>query len=182
MRIIVAMTPSGGIGKEGGIPWDLPSERRFFSKETKGAVVIMGRKTWESLVRAGVAPLRGRVNIVISSMPGKTADDCCWVTNLNEALMHGAATNREVYVIGGSELYREALQHPACDECIVTHVLRDIVGCDTFFPVSTAHAHGWGDLRMRVCKKEQLQVENGIPFFFARYRKLAQCGSAVLID
>lgn len=178
MRIIVAMTPSGAIGKNGSIPWDLPADRRFFRNETKGSVVVMGRKTWESLVRAGVAPLPGRINVVVSRShragAGAGGDgDVAWVASLDEALVLPAATveGSHVFVIGGTELYRAALAHPSCEECVVTHVLCHVAGCDTYFPFATAYAHGWGDMRMQRCKDDDLQEENGIPFFIARYRK-----------
>lgn len=141
-----------------------------------GSVVIMGRKTFESM---GGVPLQGRVNVVVTRvLGGKVKPEgmggmggVFWAQCLESALSPEIVAGRKVYIIGGVELYKEALAHPACEECIVTHVLVDVPGCDTFFPMATAYSHGWGDLRMRVCAEAERQVDNGIPYFIARYRR-----------
>jgi dihydrofolate reductase len=113
------------IGLDGRMPWHLPGELQHFKSVTMGKPIVMGRKTWESIGR----PLPGRQNIVISRNQDYLAEgaECC--TSLQGALE--IALGEEVMVIGGGELYRQAL--PLADRMILT-----LVDCapeaDTFFP------------------------------------------------
>ena len=113
------------IGVSGGMPWHLPEEFRFFKKTTMGHVIVMGRKTYESLGK----PLPGRRNIVLSrtmeSVPEVTV-----VKNLEE-LKKLNIPSEGIFVIGGADIFRLLL--PECDELFITHVHREVPG-DTFLP------------------------------------------------
>ncbi len=125
MIAIVAMALNRVIGVNGGLPWRLKGELAYFKRTTLGHVVVMGRKTFESIGR----PLPGRENVVISrSWDG--AEGVRVVRSPDEVVEPG--DRREVFVIGGAEIYRALL--PRCDEVLLTLVLREVVG-DTFLPL-----------------------------------------------
>jgi len=126
LAIVVAMTVTRVIGREGKIPWDLPADRRLFRQLTIGGAVIMGRRTFESLP----APLVDRLNIVVThsdrQYPGaETAED------LATALEFAKRSGRPTFVIGGVELYRAAL--PLADTLYVSWVEGGFAG-DRHFP------------------------------------------------
>lgn len=117
--LIVACSENGVIGVDGDLPWRLPEDLRHFMRSTKGHAVIMGRKTFESLVK----PLGGRLNIVVSSSmespPRAEGEE--WgnwgvvvARSLEEAIEVGRAADLElgkglVWVAGGGEIYRQAI-------------------------------------------------------------------------
>ncbi len=124
MIAIVAMALNRVIGVDGGLPWKLKGELAFFKRTTMGHVVVMGRKTFDSIGRA----LPGRENVVISrSWEG--VDGVTVVRSPDEVVEAG--DGRRMYVIGGAEVYRALL--PRCDEVLLTVVLREVDG-DTFLP------------------------------------------------
>ena len=125
ITLIAAMTPHRVIGVAGGMPWHLPGELRHFKETTLNKAIVMGRKTWQSIGR----PLSGRQNIVVSRAEGLCIDGCEVARSLDEALM--LAGSQEVMVIGGGDLFREALQKAG--RMILTFVDLDIQG-DTYFP------------------------------------------------
>jgi dihydrofolate reductase len=126
LGIVVAMTRSGVIGLGGRLPWDLPADRQLFRRLTIGNTVIMGRRTFESLPGA----LPGRHNLVVSrssrELPGAAV-----CPTLGAALAAGRRLQRPLFVIGGRDLYREAL--PLADFLHVSWVEGDCAG-DRFFP------------------------------------------------
>ena len=126
MKAIVAMTRNRVIGKGNKIPWLLPGEQKWFKETTMGHPVLMGRKTFESIGR----PLPGRHNIVVTRS-GKIGgvEIVRDLTEFNPALYE--ANGRDVFVIGGSEIYRALL--PKCDAIYVTMVKQEYDG-DTYFP------------------------------------------------
>ncbi len=123
--LIAAADERGAIGKDGHIPWDIPEDRHRFKELTIGHTVIMGRRTFEEIGR----PLPQRQNIIVSSTLGYN-DGCDVVESLAEAV--ACADDSEVFVIGGSRLFREAV--PIADIIYLTRVSGDFQG-DVFFPV-----------------------------------------------
>lgn len=126
LGIVVAMTNAGVIGRDGQLPWDLPEDRRLFRQLTVGGTVIMGRRTFESLP----GPLVDRINIVVTRgchhyHAAETAPD------LPTALILARRSNRPTFIIGGVELYREAL--PVADYLHISWVEGDIPG-GRYFP------------------------------------------------
>lgn len=102
--MILAIAANGVIGREGGLPWSEPEDRAHFESTTRGATVIMGRRTWEETGR----PLDGRVNIVVSRSfdppPGVHS-----ASNLDDAVAIARRVARgETFVIGGARLFTEA--------------------------------------------------------------------------
>lgn len=130
IRIIAAMTEGRVIGNKGGLPWqkkDVPGELAWFEECTKGSVVIMGKRTWESLPEK-YRPLPDRVNVIISNTMTRT-DNLIIFSSLIDALT--AYKDVNVWIIGGAALYAEGLQY--ADELFLTKVVGEFAG-DTFFP------------------------------------------------
>ena len=126
IAIVVAMDRNHVIGREGGLPWHLPSDLRHFKRLTMGRPIIMGRRTHDSIGR----PLPGRDNIVVTGNPAYLAPGCRIAHSLDEAL--GLAADAPMAcVIGGAALYREAL--PLASRIYLTEVHADAHG-DVRFP------------------------------------------------
>ncbi len=126
VALIVAMAKNRVIGREQRLPWHLPADLRHFKKITMGHPIIMGRRTFESIGR----PLPGRKNIVVTRQRDFQAKGCEVVHSLEEAL-RAAEPAEEAFIIGGAELYRQAL--PLAEKIYLTLLDAEIEG-DTFFP------------------------------------------------
>ncbi len=124
MTAIVAMALNRVIGRDGGLPWKLKGELAFFKKTTMGHMVVMGRRTYESIGR----PLPGRENVVVSR--SMTAVEGVRLVGSPDEVTE-VGDGRTVFVIGGAEIYRALL--PRCDEVLLTMVLREVEG-DTVLP------------------------------------------------
>jgi len=195
--LIVAATPSGGIGKDGKLPWDLPADMAYFKRITTevpggggGGVparcnaVIMGRRTWSSIPEK-FRPLRGRLNVVLSrgeeaavrasaALPPEVlvAPSLAAALALLSAPPH-AASVAAAFVIGGAAAFAEALAGApgvVCDTVFLTRVLAD-VPCDVAIPPVDDAAYALDELAPR-------QEQNGVPFQFAVYRHRALHGLA----
>jgi dihydrofolate reductase len=125
-KAIAAMSQNRVIGRENRIPWHLPEDFRWFKKMTTGQIVVMGRKTFESIGR----PLPYRSTVVLSrsgfNYPGVQT-----IRSWSELEGLGSG-HSEVFICGGAEIYAQAL--PLCSDLYLTVVKREVVG-DTFFPV-----------------------------------------------
>jgi dihydrofolate reductase len=126
ISIIAAMSRNRVIGKDGAIPWHIPEDLRRFRELTLGHTVIMGRKTFESIGR----PLDGRRNVVVTGQNNYTREGTLVVHSLMEAI-ESSAPDSELFICGGSEIYRQAL--PLCAKIYLTVVDLDIEG-DRYFP------------------------------------------------
>jgi dihydrofolate reductase len=132
ISLIVAAAENGVIGNAGTMPWRMPSDLKRFRTLTIGKPVVMGRKTFQSLPK----PLDGRDNIVITRDPHFMPEGATVVGSLDAALEIAAAcaTRRgtdEIMVIGGGEIYRQAL--PLANRIYLTQIQAKLVG-DTSFP------------------------------------------------
>lgn len=130
LSVIAAVADNGVIGRDGRLPWHLPDEMRHFRRVTLGKAVVMGRLTWESLRR----PLRDRLNLVVTSRDGWTAEGAERAGSLDDALAQArAAGHEEAVVIGGARLYAEAV--PRADRLYLTHVEAEVEGDVRFPPI-----------------------------------------------
>jgi dihydrofolate reductase len=129
VSIVAAVARNGVIGAGGGLPWHLPDDLRLFKETTLGHVLVMGRRTYESIGR----PLPGRTTIVVTRQEGWSAgaDDVLVAHGVEEALGRARALDDEVFVVGGGELYAAAL--PYADRLLLTYVEQEPEG-DTSFP------------------------------------------------
>ncbi len=120
LTAIVAMTPSGVIGRDGDLPWKLSTDLRRFKKLTMGGVLIMGRRTYESIGR----PLPGRTTIVVTRNPDWSAEGVLRAASPREALL--LAGDRPTFVVGGAEIYRQLM--PECTDLLLTRVFSTVSG------------------------------------------------------
>jgi dihydrofolate reductase/thymidylate synthase len=129
MYLIVASNLNGGIGKDGTIPWELKEDMDYFRAKTMFGVLIMGRKTFESLPRL----LPNRVHIVVSKT--LSPKEGVYVESTFHAAWQRARTfDKEVWVIGGSKIYEEAFRHFALEKVYHT-LVQNTHECDTFIKI-----------------------------------------------
>lgn len=129
LTLIAALSRNHCIGKSGAIPWRLPEDQKRFKELTLNHVVVMGRKTWESLPEK-FRPLPGRTNVVLTRQADYALPEgVARFPSLPEALT--AYPDQQIFVIGGTEIYAQAL--PLADRMELTHVDMDVKG-DAFFP------------------------------------------------
>lgn len=126
LSLIVAMDRNRVIGRNNQLPWHLPADLKHFKTLTMGHTMIMGRKTFDSIGR----PLPGRVSIVITRNRAYAPADVVVVYSLDEALA-AAPHDDEVFIIGGADVFREAL--PIAHRLYLTVIDHDFDG-DTFLP------------------------------------------------
>ena len=124
---MAAVGGNGVIGVEGRLPWRIPDDLARFKRMTIGNAVVMGRATYESIGK----PLPDRLNIVLSRRPGLTYDGVVVVGSLEEALDVARSAEHDLFVAGGSDVYRLAL--PISDRMELTEVAATPEG-DTWFP------------------------------------------------
>jgi dihydrofolate reductase len=129
INIIAAIDDSNGIGKNGMIPWKLPCDLKRFKMITDNGIVIMGRVTWESLPRK---PLPNRINIIVTRSKSYLCNEDALVAHsFEEALAISKSYNKNIFVIGGEQLYKHALEFN--HRIYLTHVFGDF-NCDRHFP------------------------------------------------
>ena len=163
--IVVAATTDLGIGYKGSLPWRIPVDMAHFKSLTTGSAVIMGRKTWES-IPIQHRPLAQRLNIVLTrNQEKRTLEESVVVARSLEEALQFSSSFSSVFVIGGSELYREAMEHPQCEKIYMTKV-ESICNVDTFFPAIPR------DKFRLTYESEKLKEEKaGISFWFQEYEK-----------
>lgn len=131
--IVAAADEEDGIGIQGHLPWKISSEIKFFRRITTSGesnAVIMGRRTWDSL---GSKKLPGRLNIILSTFLPCGRDPLIF-KSLDEALSHCKETMiSSVWVIGGAQLYQEALLSSKCQGIILSRI-KGTYRCDVKFP------------------------------------------------
>jgi len=158
MNLIVAVYEDWGIGRDGTQPIALSADRKFFRETTRGAMVIVGRRTIEDF--PGKKPLPGRVNIALTrsetEIPGFT------VCHTPEAAVELGKNAEKCFVIGGGSIYRQML--PYCDAAYITKVHCN-PGSDTFFPDLDADEN-WYPAEIL-----QSGEENGIAYEMLLYKR-----------
>ncbi|HQW88045.1 MAG TPA: dihydrofolate reductase [Flavobacteriales bacterium] len=164
---IAAVSANGVIGRDGDLPWHLPDDMAFFQRTTRGHCVITGRLNWES-IPIRYRPLKHRTNIVVTRNPVYDAPGAVVVGSLEAALDHARALGEpEAFIIGGGQLYREALARKMVDRIYLTRVHAELQG-DTHFPLVDA---GWHE----VWREEHPADErHAHPFTFLRLERVEQ--------
>ena len=128
IALVVAAAENNAIGKNNQLLWHLPKDLKFFKDVTWAGVVIMGRKTYESVNK----PLPGRLNIVITSNKEWKRETVLTAPGLEEAIDLAKAENfKAIYIIGGGEIYKQAMH--IADTIYITRVHASLDG-DTYFP------------------------------------------------
>ncbi|XP_025162324.1 dihydrofolate reductase isoform X2 [Harpegnathos saltator] len=142
LELIAAACENMGIGIKGDLPWRLKTEMEYFTRMTtetkdknKKNVVLMGRRTWDCLPET-YRPLRNRINMVLTSQLmnyGDKAIVCTSIPNALEIITKIQNEVERVWVIGGSKVYKEAMESPYFGRLYLTRI-RKRFECDTFFP------------------------------------------------
>ncbi|GLT92084.1 hypothetical protein SLE2022_099410 [Rubroshorea leprosula] len=185
-QVVVAATRDMGIGKDGKLPWRLPSDLKFFKELTlttsdpwKKNAVVMGRRTWES-IPPEYRPLPGRLNVVLTrsgSSDVGTGENLVSCRSFPAALQLLAKAPyclsvETVFVIGGGQLLREALNAQGCEAIHITEIGTSI-DCDTFIPaIDFSCFQPW--------YSSAPLVENNIPFSFVTYARVRNSATASL--
>ena len=128
--IIVAVSENDAIGKDNKLLFHLKEDMQNFKRLTTSNVVIMGRKTYESIGK----PLKDRINIVISRSDNKDEENLIWVHSLEEAIKKAKEYEKDIYIIGGGSIYKEALEKDIADKIYLTRIQKKVNDADTFFP------------------------------------------------
>lgn len=155
ISLIAAVARNGVIGTDNALPWRLPEDLRRFKALTLGHPVIMGRKTWESIGR----PLPGRRNIIVTRNDSFAAEGCETAGSVEAAIAACAGTTDEVFVIGGAQIYAQAL--PLAQRLHLTEIQADFPG-DAHFP---AFDRGF----WRESARESHRTDEGLEFDFVVY-------------
>lgn len=150
ISMIVAMSQNRVIGKDNKMPWSIPEDLQYFRKVTSGHVVIMGRKTYESI---GI-PLPHRTNIVLTRDQSYQADGCIVMHEMDALLAQYQTSEEEVFIIGGSTLYQVFM--PFANKLYITQIQATIEG-DTAFPILPITVQGEGVFK---CISSESQKEN----------------------
>ena len=159
MELIVAVYDDWGIGKDGTQPIALSADRKFFRETTKGAMVIVGRKTLADF--PGGRPLPNRVNVVLTRQNAKIDDVV--ICHSSEEAVELAKTAERAMVIGGGSIYKQLL--PYCDTAYITKV-HTSPESDTFFP-NLDEDKAW-----QMTQVLQAGEENGIGYEMCLYKRI----------
>ncbi len=127
LSLIACFSRNRVIGRDGKLPWHYPEDLAHFKRVTAGHTLILGRKTWESIVM----PLEGRRVIVLSRNPHYRAPGCDTAASLDEAIALARVGDSCPFICGGGELYKHAIPHVTL--MFLTEIQREVEG-DTFFP------------------------------------------------
>ncbi len=130
LSIIVAMDENRLIGKNNAIPWHFSKDLRYFKRVTEGHKVVMGRKTYESILKTLKTPLPNRENLVFSRTK-ESIEGATIIRDAGEYFKQAKEKDEEIFIIGGARIYHLAL--PYADRLYITHIEGEYKG-DAYFP------------------------------------------------
>lgn len=172
--LVVAMDDTRGIGKDGDLPWHLPPDLKHFREVTtttntegKMNAVVMGRITWESLPDR-FKPLPGRINVVLSRNHNLDLPDGVILADSLATLGSTIKSHplfdqlESVFVIGGQQIYDQAVRMPQCQRIFATHI-QGSFDCDAFFPEFCEE--------FSQVSSDSLQDHEGLKYHFAEYER-----------
>ncbi|ART48874.1 dihydrofolate reductase [Acidovorax carolinensis] len=159
IALIYARAANGVIGHNGTMPWHLPEDLAHFKQLTQGHPVIMGRKTWDSLP-ARFRPLPGRTNIVVTRQADWHETGAQRACSLREALSLAEQKSPVVWIMGGAQIYAQAL--PLATRVEVTEIARDYEG--------DAHAPQLGPEWVETARHRHVSA-GGLPYSFATFER-----------
>ncbi len=127
LAILAAVSANRVIGLNNTLPWHLPADLKHFKQLTTGQIVVMGRRTFDSIGR----PLPDRTNVVLTRQRHFDWPGILTAGSIQEVLEHFCGDDRQIFIIGGAEIYQQTL--PFCQRLYLTEIQQDFAG-DTFFP------------------------------------------------
>lgn len=155
--LIAAVAKNNVIGSKNDLPWYLPEDLKRFKMLTTGKTVLMGRKSYESILKRLGKPLPNRVNIVITRQGGFHVPEDVQVFHNIDSAFKSLQDLEEIFVIGGGEIFNQTFDQ--ADKLHITHVHKDVDG-DVFFP----------EIKDRVWKKIREEINDG--YTFADYERI----------
>ena len=159
INIVVAKASNNVIGAKNDLIWHLPNDLKHFKSLTSGHPIIMGRKTYESLGR----PLPNRTNIVVTRDQNWNAEGIEIVSSLSKAIEVAKTIADDIYVIGGGNIYKQAMEFT--DILYITEVHHEFDG-DTYFP--EIDNDEWEEVEREDFKKDE---EHPYAYSFVTYKK-----------
>jgi dihydrofolate reductase len=148
------------IGKNNDLPWHLPTDMKYFKDTTKGHVVVMGRKCWESIPEK-FRPLPNRKNVVMTRDSNYVANGAIVSHDLEYILKSHENSHKQVFIIGGAELYREAFKY--AHRLYLTQIFHEVEG-DIF--LDGLQSKDWC-----LIEGSEIHEENALKFRFELYEK-----------
>lgn len=130
--LIAAVADNDVIGKDNDLVWRIKEDMRFFKETTSGHILLMGRKNFESIPEK-FRPLPNRLNCILTRNKSYEAANCVTVDSIENWLSSYKYDDRQMFIIGGGQVYKEALEKNLVDVMLITHVHARPDG-DTFFP------------------------------------------------
>ncbi len=133
ISLIVAIAENNVIGKDNNLIWHLPNDMKYFKEKTLNHHIVTGRKNYISIPEK-YRPLANRTNIVLTKQTDFSEEDCVVLHSIEDAITYAKNNNEsELFIIGGGQIYKEALEKNLIDKMYITHVNQQFDG-DTFFP------------------------------------------------
>lgn len=163
VSLVAAVADNNVIGRDNKLPWYMPADLKFFKNLTMGHHVLMGRKTFDEIRK----PLPGRVNVVITRQAQLNPEGVAIARSVDEAISKAeAAHDPEIFVIGGAEIFRQAL--PRANRMYLTRIHFEPEG-DTFFP-EFDDVNEWKLVDVEHCEADE---KNPYPYSFLTYERQA---------
>lgn len=164
MNLIFAIDRNGCIGKDGSLPWHIPTDLKFFKSQTEWAKIVMGSGTWNSF--GGVA-LKNRESFVLSSRRLSLPDGVKQLWSLDEVVALSTSSDQSVYIIGGANLYNQVLS--LATNIYVTYVDCEIDNGDTFIDMDKlSSAISNSD---KISDKNSVDESTGLNLRFVHYKR-----------
>lgn len=160
LSIIAAVANNQVIGNKNRLIWHMPADLKFFKNKTLGHTMIMGRKTFESIGK----PLPGRKTIVVTQQENYDAKGCETAGSFKDALKL-AKDDGEVFVVGGAEIYNQAMNHYYTKTLYITRIFADFDG-DTFFP--EIDSNEWQIVERNDFEPDK---DNKYPYSFRKFKR-----------
>ncbi len=160
ISIIAAIGKNRELGKNNQLLWRIPKDLKRFKKITQGHVVIMGRKTFESLA---IKPLPNRINVVITRDKNFYYPDVLVYNDFYQAIDDLKDKDEEIFIIGGESIYKQAIN--IADKLYLTVIDKDFPGADVYFPEY--------ENKFKIVKK-QISKDNNYLFYFLEMIKFSQ--------
>ncbi|NVJ89313.1 MAG: dihydrofolate reductase [Flavobacteriaceae bacterium] len=160
ITIIVAIAENYALGKDNDLIWHLPADLKRFKKLTSGRYILMGRNTYESIGK----PLPNRTSVIITKNPDYTQQGCLIANSLESALKL-APKDDKVFIIGGAQIYKYALDNSLADALEIT-IVHHSFDADVFFPEINTKV--WKEVKRESFKADE---KNKFDYSFIRYEK-----------
>jgi dihydrofolate reductase len=161
IKVIVAAAANNTIGNNNDLPWHLPTDMKMFKNVTKGAIVIMGRKCWESIPEK-YRPLPGRHNIVLTRNLDYIAEGAQVSDSLMHVLNEHMNDKRDTFIIGGSQIYSDAFDK--ADQVYFTRIHEEVEG--------NIKLEGFNRDMWELIDRSTIMKENDHTFTFEKYKRI----------